>query len=78
MNREKVREDSYMDTISAREAAVAKDPKAHRMKPYTNVTGPPFNSAVLFALYYMLAVVLLSVELQFRTRIQLPKCTSWL
>lgn len=39
-----------METISAREAAVAKAPIAHIMKLYTNVTGPPLINAVLFAL----------------------------
>lgn len=45
----------YIETSSAREAAVARDPKKQIMKPYTNVTGPPLLKAVLFALQLRLA-----------------------
>ena len=41
---------TYMETNSASEAAVAKDPSQQKMKPYTKVGGPPFNSAVLLEL----------------------------
>jgi hypothetical protein len=41
---------AYIETISASDAAVAKDPNVQIMKPYTKVTGPPFIKAVEFAL----------------------------